>query len=305
MLKNNSLAPICLFVYSRLQETKQTIESLQRNKLATESQLFIFSDGEKNQKTQDAVCAVREYIHTINGFKKVTVIESKTNKGLANSIISGVSEIVNKFGKVIVLEDDLIFSTNFLAFMNEALNYYENEKRILNISGYAFDLKYPAGYKYDVAFSYRFSSWGWAIWKDRWVEIDWEMKDYKLYKWDILKQIKFSRGGSDLANMLYRQMNGKIDSWAIRFDYHHFKYDYLDVFPVKSKVSYDGFSSEATHTSLKTDAYDTTLDDSNETEFVFKELVKPDKNITKQFYKHYSFKTRLRNKIAQLKWKIN
>ena len=305
MENKKTLAPICLFVYSRLQETMQTIESLKQNPLASESELFIYSDGEKNKKSQHAVLAVRDYIHSITGFQKVTIIESKTNKGLANSIIAGVTEVVNTYGKVIVLEDDLIFSTNFLKFMNDALDFYEDKKRILNISGYAFDLKYPAGYTYDVAFSYRFSSWGWAIWKDRWNNIDWEMKDYNAYRWSLLKKIKFSRGGSDLVNMLYRQMHGKIDSWAIRFDYHHFKYDYLDVFPVKSKVTYNGFSSEATHTSLKTDTYDNALDNTNQTDFVFNDVLEADKSITHQIYEHYSIRTRLRNKLAQLKWKIN
>ena len=178
MRNNDTLAPICLFVYSRLAETKQTVESLQRNMLAAESQLFIFSDGAKDCNVINEVNAVRQYIHTISGFAKVSIYECDENKGLANSIISGVTQIVNQFSKVIVLEDDLILSRNFLCFMNEALDFYENKKKVLNISGYSFTFKYPIDYKYDVAFSLRFASWGWAIWKDRWEQIDWELKDY-------------------------------------------------------------------------------------------------------------------------------
>ncbi len=305
MDNNTTLAPICLFVYSRVHETKQTVESLQGNLLASESQLFIFSDGAKNSHSIVEVNAVRQYIHTISGFAGVTIYESDVNKGLANSIISGVTQIVNQFGRVIVLEDDLLLSRNFLSFMNQALDFYENKKKVLNVSGYSFTLNYPDDYKYDVAFSLRFASWGWAIWKDRWELIDWELKDYKSFRWNVFKLLKFSRGGSDLCQMLYRQMNGKIDSWAIRFDYHHYKYDYLDVFPVISKVQYNGFNTEATHTVEKCDTYDTLLDSSDQIVFSFADNIQMDASIRKQFYNHYSLWIRLRDKISQLSWKRN
>jgi hypothetical protein len=302
---NNKLTPICLFVYSRINETRQTVESLQKNILASESQLFVFSDGAKNESMRDEVKAVRNYIRTISGFESVTIYESEINKGLANSIISGVTQIVNEYGKVIVIEDDLIFSTNFLCFMNEALSFYEDKKEVLNISGYSFDLKYPKDYSSDAAFSLRFASWGWAIWKDRWNQIDWELKDYDSFKWNVFKLLKFSRGGSDLCCMLHRQMHGKIDSWAIRLDYHHFKYNYLDVFPIKSKVMYNGFSMEATHTKMKCSTYDTILDITDQRTFTFPENLKIDKHITKQFYKHYSLSSRFKDKFSQLLWKTN
>lgn len=303
--QKNILAPICLFVYSRLDETKKTIESLQQNILASESHLYVFSDGEKNEENRKNVLAVREYIHSINGFASVKIYESNINKGLANSIISGVTEIVNKYGKIIVIEDDLIFSTNFICFMNQALNFYENKKRVANISGYAFDFKYPSDYKYDMAFSCRFSSWGWATWKDRWEKVDWEVKDYKSFRWNIFNRIRFYQGGSDLDRMLRLQMKGKLDSWAIRFAYHHFKYDLLDIFPRISKVLYNGFNSGATHTQNKKDTFDTVLDSTENFNFQFSENLETEKEITKQFYNHYSFKTRLNYKISQIRWKKN
>lgn len=305
MDSNTTLAPICLFVYSRLSETKQTVESLQRNMLASESQLFIFSDGAKSSNSIADVDAVRRYIHTITGFANITIYESDVNKGLANSIISGVTQIVNRFGRVIVLEDDLLLSGNFLCFMNEALDFYEDKKKVLNVSGYSFTLNYPAGYKYDVAFSLRFASWGWAIWKDRWELIDWELNDYKSFRWNVFKLLKFSRGGSDLCQMLNRQVHGRVDSWAIRFDYHHYKYDYLDVFPVVSKVQYNGFNTEATHTVKKCDTYDTLLDSSDQSVFSFSEDVRMEASVRRQFYNHYSLWSRLKDKISQLTWTKN
>ena len=303
-MPTSELAPICLFVYSRLSETKLTIESLQKNILASKSQLFIFSDGAKDYIDNERVQSVREYIQTIEGFAHITIYESEVNLGLANSIISGIEKIISKYNKVIVVEDDLILSSNFLNFMNQALNFYKENKRVLSISGYSFQLKYPDGYNYDVAVSLRASSWGWATWSDRWEQIDWDMKDYSSFRWNLLKHIKFNLGGSDLTHMLHRQMNGMINSWAIRFVYHQYKYKYVDVFPTKSKVINNGFTTESTHTKLKSDRFDTLLDTSNQTTFLFSKEVKVNKYIAIQFYKHYSLYSRLKTKIQQKIWMI-
>lgn len=300
MENDNSLAPICLFVYSRLNETMLTVESLKRTVLASESQLFIFSDGCKSEMNAADVKEVRDYIHSINGFSNVTIYETNYNKGLADSIISGVTKIVEEYGKIIVLEDDLILSTNFLSYMNQALAFYETKKKVLSISGFSFEFEYPEGYKYDVAFSIRAASWGWATWRDRWAEIDWDVKDYFLFRRNVRKRLSFNHGGSDLSHMLKRQMNGELDSWAIRFVYHQYKHNYLDVFPIKSKVLNIGFDEEATHTKFRCRRFDTTLDMTDQQEFIFSEGVQIDKSIIKQFYKHHSYRSRLKDKMMKI-----
>lgn len=300
-----NLAPICLFVYSRLDETIRTVESLQHNDLVEQSSLYIFSDGPRTDSDVPKIQEVRKYIHNITGFASVTIFESEGNKGLANSIISGVSQIVNEFGKVIVLEDDLVLSTNFLIFMNDALTFYEDKQRVMSISGYSFDLKYPSNYTSDVAFSLRFASWGWATWKDRWAKVDWEVKDISYFKWNVFKQIKFTLGGSDLCRMLFRQVHGKIDSWAIRFAYHQYKYGLLDVFPVKSKVVNIGFTSQATHTKSISARFKNVIDNTGKTNFVFLNKIKINWIIVAQFYKHYSFINRLKDKFKTVAWIIN
>mgnify|MGYP006309741777 CR=1 FL=1 len=120
------LAPIVLFVYNRPEHTKRTIKALKNNKLAQESELFIFSDGEKSSNDYQNVKKVRKIINNIIGFKNIKVFESEINKGLADSVIDGVTKIINDYEKVIVLEDDLITSKNFLSYMNRALNFYED-----------------------------------------------------------------------------------------------------------------------------------------------------------------------------------
>src|ERR1700733_2581205 len=164
-------APIILFVYNRLDTLIRCVRSLQQNPLAAESELFIFSDHPRAEKDAHAVAAVREYIRTITGFRKVSIREAPQNMGLARSVIKGVTAIVDQYGNAIVVEDDLICSTNFLSFMNQALEYYRNNKRIFSVGGYTKPMKHLG--QQAVYFTLRASSWGWATWKDRWNAIDW------------------------------------------------------------------------------------------------------------------------------------
>lgn len=241
------LAPVVMFVYNRLDSVEQTIENLKRNELADQTDLFVFSDAAKKEKQTKDVNLVRKYIHKINGFKSVHIIEAEKNKGLAKSVITGVTEIINQRGKVIVVEDDLITAPQFLSFMNDALDFYEGEKKIWSISGYQFPFELPKAYQKSIYVAYRSSSWGWATWKDRWETIDWEIKDYNDYKYNPIKISKFCRGGTDLDKMLRHQMQGKIDSWAIRWCYNQYEQGKLTIYPTKSLVNSIGTDGRGTH----------------------------------------------------------
>ena len=127
-----NLAPIVLFVYNRPWHTQQTIEALQKNQLASESELFIYRDAAKAKQDQDKVQEVRDYVHLVDGFKKITIVERDKNWGLAKSIIDGVTAIVNQYGKIIVLEDDIVTSPHFLRYMNDALDFYQNEEAVVS-----------------------------------------------------------------------------------------------------------------------------------------------------------------------------
>ena len=241
------LAPVIMFVYNRLDSVEQTIENLKRHELAEQAELFIFSDAAKKESQVENVSLVRNYIHKIDGFKSVHIIEAEKNKGLAKSVITGVTEIINEKGKVIVVEDDLITSPQFLTFINDALDFYEDEKKIWSISGYQFPFELPETYTKSVYAAYRSSSWGWATWKDRWETIDWEVKDYSSYKYNPLRIAKFCKGGTDLDKMLRYQMQGKIDSWAIRWCYNQCKQDKYTIYPVKPLVNNIGTDGRGTH----------------------------------------------------------
>jgi hypothetical protein len=256
------LAPIVLFTYKRLDTLKLTVEALKKNTLAKESTLIVFSDGAKTDNDVRVVSAVRTYVNSIVGFKHVQVYESRLNKGLATSIIDGITQVFDQFNEVIVLEDDLSTTPNFLTFMNASLQKYELEKKAFSISGYSFDLGIDksANPKFDGYFLNRGWSWGWATWKDRWLQVDWNVSDYNIFIADRSAQKAFAQGGSDLNGMLARQMSGSLDSWAIRWFYHQFKNKGLTLYPVFSKVFNNGFDDLATHTSGSSRRYQPLLD---------------------------------------------
>jgi hypothetical protein len=263
----NTLAPVILFVYNRPEHTRKTVEALLANDLSSESDLYVFSDGPKKSHDAEKVEAVRSYIRSLTGFRSITITEHPQNKGLANSVIGGVSSVFNSNEKAIVLEDDLVTSKNFLRYMNDALNFYASDPRIFSISGYGHPLNIPADYPYDIYLSYRCSSWGWATWKDRWRKADWDVPDYPIFIKDRKGQKKFNLAGDDYLIMLKKQMTGLIDSWAIRWGYTHYKNNAYCLYPVVSKIQNIGTDNTGIH-SKSTNKFNIKLDDGKrETKF--------------------------------------
>jgi len=245
MKNENKLSPILLFVYNRPYHTKQTIEALQKNDLAKESKIFIYSDAPKDENAKQGVEEVRSYIKSIDGFKDITIIEREKNFGLADSIINGVTKIVNRYGKVIVLEDDLVTSPYFLRFMNEALEFYEYEKRVWHISGW----NYPIDTKgLDDVFLWRvMNCWGWATWKDRWeyYEKNIDRLVEKFSKDDIYK---FNLDGvENFWSQVLANRDKKINTWAIFWYATIFKHNGLSLNPAISYVRNIGHDSSGVH----------------------------------------------------------
>jgi len=256
---NNILAPIVLFVYNRPEHTRLTVEALQKNILAKDSELFIYSDASKNKNSEQEVNKVREYIKNIEGFKSIRITEREKNFGLANSIIDGIGKVINEYGKAIVLEDDIITSPNFLQFMNNALDFYSYNKSIMSISGYMYPCKISDSYKKDILLFNRFSSWGWGMWSDRWNLINFDITENDKIFHDKNLQKQFNVGGEDLYNMLLLQLQGKINSWAIRTALASALHNKVTVYPIKSLVKNIGFDNSGVHCG-ETHAYDTVLD---------------------------------------------
>jgi len=247
----SNLSPIALFVYNRPWHTRQTLESLASNDLADQSILYVFSDGPKNIDNNEdlhKVNEVRTLIKSRLWCKEVHLIESETNRGLANSVIRGVTEIVNKFGIVIVLEDDLLLSNGFIKYMNDALSKYILDDKVMQISGYNFPIR-NIPQNNSAFFTSMASSWGWATWKRAWNLFDKFATGYEILKTDKVLARKFDLNGTyPYSSMLYKQMETKeLDSWAIRWWWSIFKNKGLTLFPDKSLVSNIGFDKSGTH----------------------------------------------------------
>ena len=237
-------APIVVFAFNRLESLKACIYSLLCNSEACESDLIVFVDGSREGKDEEKkkVEDVRTFVKKIAGFKSLTYRFSNINKGLAASIIDGVTKIINEKGKVIVVEDDLIVSNNFLSFMNQGLLKYENVDQVFSVCGYTNRVRIPQDYGFDAYFCPRSSSWGWATWKDRWESCDWELNYWN----EVVKHAKaFNRwGGSDCFSMLKGWKTGQNQSWAIRFCYNQFMQNKVSLFPVISHVKNNGFDGD-------------------------------------------------------------
>jgi Glycosyl transferase family 2 len=226
-------APIALFVYNRRIHTQQTIEALQNNMLAGQSDLTIFSDAAKSEAQSEAVQKVREYIHRIDGFKSVKIVERPINLGLANSIIDGVTKVVSQHGRVIVLEDDLVTSPYFLKYMNDGLNVYEKNEDVVSIHGYV----YPIDNLSETFFLKGADCWGWATWKEKWAifEPDGAKLLEELSRRDIAKRFDFN-GAYPYSKMLVDQIAGKNNSWAVRWYASAFLKNKYTLYPGKSLV---------------------------------------------------------------------
>ena len=244
---HSNLAPIAFFVYKRPDHTRQTLEALAANELASESDLFIFSDGPRNEQDEKGVCAVREYISAVSGFKSVNIVAHGKNQGLAKSLIGGITELCDKFGRVIVVEDDVLTSPHFLRFMNDALKQYEDNHEVFSICAF-WPLKPELGD--DTAFFLNyFAVWGWATWKRAW-----DFYDYEATGWEeLLKNKRMAwdfdfEGRFDFTAMLLSQVQKNINTWDIQWTWVIYREKKLCLFPPHSLSINIGFDSLGEHT---------------------------------------------------------
>lgn len=239
-------APIALFTYNRADHTQKAVESLLRNEEAKESDLFIFSDGPKTEAKKAGVEENRKYIHSISGFRSVTIVERDCNWGLSKSLIAGITEITEKFGRVIVVEDDLIVSPYFLCYMNDALEKYEDDERVASVSAFLnpVDVQAP-----ETFFLRYFACWGWATWKRAW-------KLFNPDSRDLLKKIRWKTrefnidGKGPFYGILYCDKVGLNDSWAVRFYASCFLEGKLHLFPGQSMAIQSGMDGTGTHSGV-------------------------------------------------------
>lgn len=241
----NELAPIVLFVYNRPDHTKKTVEALKNNAEAKDSILYIYSDAAKKEDDKESVQSVRNYIRSLAHFKNVIIVERERNYGLAENIIEGVSKVVNEYGAVIVLEDDIVTSPYFLNFMNSALKELKDEKKVWHISGWNYPIdtsKLP-----DIFLWRGMNCWGWATWKDCWNHF--EKNTNKLIKEftpEMINKLNLD-GAYNFWDQVLSNQSGRIDTWAIYWFATIFKNGGLCLNPAESYVKNIGFDGSGTN----------------------------------------------------------
>ena len=240
------LAPVLLFVYNRPFHTRKVIEALQVNEYSLQTNLIIYSDA-SNDPFNLEVIQTRNYLKNVGGFKSISIIERQENWGLAKNIIDGVTSRVNRYGKVIILEDDLVVSPYFLKYMNEALDLYEKEEKVISIHGYVYPVKRTLP---ETFFIKGADCWGWATWKRGW---DLFCSDGKallkeIEKRNLKKEFDFNNS-YPYCRMLRQKIPGKNTSWAVRWYASAFLPNKLTLYPGRSLVNQIGMDGSGTHCS--------------------------------------------------------
>jgi GT2 family glycosyltransferase len=246
----SSLAPIVLFAYNRPIHTQKVLDALAQNREAKNSVLYIFCDGAKEDASDETIQKINEtrtIVKLEKRFTKVIINENKENKGLANSIIDGVTEIVNRYGTIIVLEDDIIPSQGFLKYMNDAIKLYFNDPQVGCIHAWNWDIK-NRNYHESTFFLKGADCWGWGTWKRAWAKFVPDGR--KLLQTIESKNLVFEFNRSNTFNfveMLKNQIDGKNDSWAIRWHASLFIKNMYCLYPIRPIVKNIGLDNSGFH----------------------------------------------------------
>ncbi len=247
---------IVLFAYKRLAHLRQTVKSLSSNKESKNYDLIIYSDAPASESVRQEVNEVREYLGTITGFRSIRKIFQAENQGLSKSIINGVTDVLTEYDQVIVLEDDMVLSDYFLQYMEEALERYSSEDSVISIHGYV----YPVAETLPEAFFLRGADcWGWATWRRGWqlFNPDGQALLGELRRRNLINEFDFN-STYKFSQMLEHQIQGKNDSWAIRWHASAFLANKLTLYPGRSLVQNIGIDNSGTHCT-DTSNYDTSL----------------------------------------------
>jgi hypothetical protein len=258
-IKTQNLAPIVLFVYNRPRHTRKTLEALKGNTYAANSVLYVFADGPKEDATSEELSDIqltREIILQDSWCNKVVLIKREKNMNLEDNVINGITEIIQKHGRVIILEDDLVTSPYFLQYCNDGLAIYEHSKQVFSINAFMFPIDFesePETFLSPVATS----SWGWATWADRWQQFESKPNYVNEIESNIFLKSRFNSGGQDYLYML-KHMN----TWDIRWYYTAFLRNGLGLFPTHSlvkNIGFDGSGSHGGNEGLEQEAYSSPL----------------------------------------------
>lgn len=281
---SKQLAPILLFVYARAEHTKRTLDALAANDLAKHSDLVVYADAPRKHSEEVVVNEVRSIVKSAQGFQSVTVIERQTNYGLARNIIEGVSEVCNRHGRVIVLEDDLVTSPSFLTFMNAALDRYEDDKQVWHISGWNYPIN-STGLG-DAFFLRVMNCWGWATWADRWQHYE-KNTDKLIAEFDRRMIRSFDLDGSGVFwSQVMQNKQSRLNTWAIYWYATIFMQGGLCLNPAISYIHNIGLDGSGTHGSKQRQEH-TTVQLNQKTQLNYPDLIVENETAIRQIIQFY------------------
>lgn len=240
-------APIVIFSYDRPDHLSKVLTALAKNDLADQSVLYIYCDGAKDtasDEQRERIVRNREVAHAATGFKELHVVERPKNIGLKDNIVGAVTEIVNRYGRIITLEDDIITSVGFLRYMNDALECYKDEERVMHISAYMWPHRWPLPetFFYEVPYP----GGGWATWKRAWIHYSDEA--HELYEYWHTRWPEFNKFGGDyLQKQLEANHNGTMRTWFIKWHAVMLRMGALTLYPCQSLTNNIGFDDMATN----------------------------------------------------------
>ena len=291
-------SPIAIFAYRRFEHLKHTLQSLMQCKEFADSPVIVFMDGPRDITDQEDVEVTRAIAKQMLG-ERVRYVFREKNIGLARSIISGVTEVLDEFGTVIVIEDDLVVSSNFLKYMNDGLHFYRDIERVASIHGYCYPCK---GTMPETFFLRGADCWGWATWSRAWQHF--EPDGRKLL--DDLQNSRLKRafdmdGAYPYTRMLRNQIAGKNDSWAVRWHASCFLLDKLTLYPGRSLVNNIGFDNSGTHCNATNVFAQSVSDDPVQIrEIPIIESKSSKDTIVSYFRQHHSFRARMLRKFCSI-----
>ena len=258
-------SPIAFFCYKRPDHVRRTLGALRANYLAPQSKLFIFSDGPRDEQSREGVEQVRQYLHQVDGFASIEIIERDRNYGCAKNIIDGITQVVNEFGRVVIVEDDVLASPYFLNYINEALEIYKDDEKVCSAVG--FCPNYGKNVQLPQSFFTRDGIWGWGTWQRAWKDYEYDADKLlsQLISKGILEEFDAGLKQQFYSNMLRSQAAGRLDTWDVQWRAVNFLHDRLSLFPGKTLTINIGLDGSGSHGQLgDNESVNTVLADSYE-----------------------------------------
>lgn len=287
---SNNKAPLVVFTFTRVEHTIKVITALSKCLGAKESRLYIHLDAPRNESEKEKSQQLKKFYSTLDSsFENVEVIEQDVNLGCDRSMLYMMEIIFKKYDRAIVLEDDDLPHAEFINYMNFMLEKYESDKSIAGISAYCPPININEHYPHSVYKSFRGASWGWSTWRDDWVTIDWEAKNYQSLKSSFSLRKQFSKGGQDMFPMLLTAMEMKaVPNWDIIRCFDLFNKNKYFIYPTKSLIKNIGFDGTGLNCGVST-KYDVSLEGVQFDYNSVPEKISFCKDILNKFYKFYSY----------------